>query len=160
MVAITGTLIVEVVVFLLTIWLLKRWGWGALLGVMDARKKRIADGIAAAEEGRRELAEAETRAEKAVEEARARATEIIDNANRRARELVDVARGEAEEARTHEVERARVEVEQAARQAREALRGDFARISAAAAGRILNAELDPEKHASLVDEFAEQLANG
>lgn len=160
MVAITGTLIVEIIIFLVTIWLLKRWFWAPLLGVMDARRKRIADGIAAAEEGERKLAEAEGETRKAIEEARARATEIIDNANRRAREVVDAARGEAEAERARELERARAEVEQAARQAREALRGDFARISAAAAGRILAEELDPKKHASLVDEFAEKLFNG
>jgi F-type H+-transporting ATPase subunit b len=160
MVAITGTLLVEIVIFLVTIWLLKRWLWGPLLAAMDARRKRIAEGIAAAEEGRRELAEAETRAERAIEEARSRANGIIDNANRRAREVVDAARGEAESERTREVERAQGEINQAAHQAREDLRGDFARISAAAAGRILSKELDPEKHASLVDEFAEQLFNG
>lgn len=160
MVAITGTLIVEIVVFLVTIWLLKRWLWGPLMGVMDARKKRIADGIAAAEEGQRDLAEAEQRAEKAVEEARSRAGEILDNANRRAREVVDAAHAEAEAEREREVQRAREEINQAARQARESLRGDFARISAAAAGRILDKEIDPRKHEALVDDFAEQLANG
>ncbi|HEX5313868.1 MAG TPA: F0F1 ATP synthase subunit B [Gammaproteobacteria bacterium] len=160
MVAITGTLIVQIVVFLVTIWLLKRLGWAWLVGQIDERRKRIAEGIAAGEEGRRALAEAESQAAKAIEEARARATEIIDNANRRAREVVDAARVEAEGERGRELERARAEIEQAARQARENLRGDFARISAAAAGRILNEELDPAKHAALVDEFAEKLFHG
>jgi F-type H+-transporting ATPase subunit b len=160
MVAITGTLIVQIVVFLVTIWLLKRWLWGPLMGVMDARKKRIADGIAAAEEGQRKFAEAESEAAKAIEEARRRATEILDNANRRSREIADDARAEAEDQKNREVERARGEIEQATQQARESLRGDFARVSAAAAGRILAKEIDPDKHAALVDEFAEQLFNG
>lgn len=160
MVAITGTLIVEIVIFLVTIWLLKRWFWGPLMGAMDARRKRIADGIAAAEEGQRQLADAEKGAEKAIEEARQRATEILDGANRRSREIIDAARAEAEEEKAREVERARGEIEQATHQAREKLRGDFARVSAAAAGRILSKEIDPDKHAALVDEFAEQLFSG
>ncbi|MGH8225784.1 MAG: F0F1 ATP synthase subunit B [Gammaproteobacteria bacterium] len=160
MVAITGTLIVQIIVFLLLIWFLKAKLWGPLMTVMDARKKRIADGIAAAEQGQRELAEAEVRVAEAIEEARKRATEIIDNSNRRAREIVEAARVEAEGERTRELERARGEIEHAARQARESLRGDFARVSAAAAGRILAYELDEKKHASLVDEFAEELFNG
>ncbi|HEB81055.1 MAG TPA: ATP synthase F0 subunit B, partial [Chromatiales bacterium] len=93
------------------------------------------------------------------EEARQRAGEIIDNSNRRAREIVAVARSEAEAERGRELERARVEIDQTVRQARETLRGDFARISAAAAGKILGRELDPEVHASLVDEFVEKLYN-
>ena len=160
MVAITGTLIVQIVAFLILIWILKRFLWGPLMAVMDDRKKRIADGIAAAEQGRKELEEAEVRVAEAIEEARRRATEIIDNSNRRAREIVDAARVEAEGERTRELERARTEIEQSARQARESLRGEFARISAAAAGRILERELDPKAHAALVDEFAEKLFNG
>lgn len=160
MVSITMTLVVEIFVFLVTVWLLKRWLWGPLLRAMDARRKRIADGIAAGEKGERQLAEAKRDAEKAVEEARLRATEILDNANRRAREVVDTAHAEAQAERTRAVERARGEIEQSAQQARESLRADFARISAAAAGRLLEKELDPEKHAALIDEFAEQLARG
>ena len=160
MVAITGTLIVQIIVFLALIWFLKRFLWGRLIGIMDERRKRIADGIAAAEKGQRELEQAEARAEEAIEEARRRATEIIDNSNRRGREIIEAARSEAEAERARELDRAREEIDQASRQARESLRGDFARIAAAAAGRILEREIDPETHASLVDEFAEKLANG
>ena len=160
MVAITGTLIVQIIVFLALIWVLKRFLWGPLIGIMDERRKRIADGIAAAEKGQRELEQAEARAEEAIEEARRRATEIIDNSNRRGREIIEAARSEAEAERARELDRAREEIDQASRQARESLRGDFARIAAAAAGRILEREIDPGTHASLVDEFAEKLANG
>ncbi|MDN5939807.1 MAG: F0F1 ATP synthase subunit B, partial [Salinisphaera sp.] len=107
MVGITGTLIVEIIIFLVTIWLLKRWLWGPLLGVMDARSKQIADGIAAGEKGQRKLLESERQAQEAIEEARQRATKVIDNANRRAQEVVDAARSEAEAERAREVQRAR-----------------------------------------------------
>lgn len=160
MVAITGTLIVQIVVFLFAIWLLKRWLWGPLMAVMDERKKRVADGIAAAEKSQKELEQAEARAAEAIEEARHRATEIIDNSNRRGREIVEAARDEAEAERTRELNRAREEIEQASRKAREELRGDFARIAAAAAGRILEREIDPETHTALVEQFAEKLFNG
>ncbi len=159
MVALTGTLIVQIIVFLVLIWFIKAFLWKPLISVMDDRKKHIADGIAAAERGRKELEQAGTRVEQAIEEARQRAGEIIDNSNRRAREIVAVARSEAEAERGRELERARVEIDQTVRQARETLRGDFARISAAAAGKILGRELDPEVHASLVDEFVEKLYN-
>lgn len=160
MVAITGTLIVQIVVFLILIWILKRFLWGPLVGMMDERKKRIADGIAAADQGQKELAQAAVHAGEAIDEARRRATEIIDNSNRRAREIVDAARSEAEAERGRALDRAREEIEQASRQARESLRSDFARIAAAAAGRILEREIDPRTHVALVDEFAEKLFHG
>lgn len=158
MVALTGTLLVQIVVFLTLIWFIKAFLWKPLIGVMDDRKKHIADGIAAAEQGRKELERAETQVERAIEEARQRANEIVDNSNRRAREIVASARGEAEAERGRELERAREEIDQMVRQARETLRGDFARISAAAASKILGRELDPKAHASIVDEFAEELS--
>ena len=96
MVAITGTLLVQIIVFLTLIWFIKAFLWKPLIGVMDDRKKHIADGIAAAEQGRKELERAEARVERAIEEARQRANEIVDNSNRRAREIVASARGEAE----------------------------------------------------------------
>ncbi len=107
--------------------------WGPLMSVMDARKKRIADGIAAAEQGQWELEEAEERVAEAIEEARRRATEIIDNSNRRAREIVDAARIEAEGERTRELERARTRSNSPRVRHAKACVASFARVSAAAA---------------------------
>lgn len=154
------TLIFEVIAFLAFIYSFKRFLWKPIVNALEQRQKTIADGLAAAEEGKQALAAGEERAEKWIAEARERATEIIDNANRRGSEIVEQARAEAEDERRREVQRAHAEIEQAARQAREALRADFARVAAEAAGRILEREIDPKRHQTLVEEMAEGFANG
>ncbi len=154
------TLIFEAIAFVAFIYSFKFFFWKPIINALENRKKTIAEGLAAAEEGRRELAAAEQRSEKWIAEARERATEIIDNANRRASEIVEQARGEAEAERRREVERAHAEIEQASRQAREVLRTEFARIAAEAAGRILEHEVDPKRHEALVEEMTESLARG
>jgi len=154
------TLVFEVIAFLAFIYSFKRWLWKPIVNALEQRQKTIADGLAAAEDGRRELADAEKRAEEWIAKARERATEIIDNANRRGSEIVEQARAEAEAERRREVERAHAEIEQASSRAREELRSEFARVAAQAAGRILEREIDPKRHEALVDEMAENLANG
>ncbi len=62
---------------------------------MDERAKRIADGLAAAEKGQKDLAQAKTKAEELIREARARAVQIEDQARHRANELIDQAKGAA-----------------------------------------------------------------
>lgn len=154
------TLAFEVVAFLLFIYLMKRFAWKPIVNALEGRQKTIAESIAAAERGRREMEEAEKRAEQVIAEARRRANEIIDGSNKRAAEIVEEARGAAEAERTREVERAKAEIDQSTRQAREALRGQFARIAAEAAGRILQREIDPKRHQSLIEEVAKGFVNG
>ncbi len=154
------TLVFEIIAFLAFIYLFKRFLWKRIIGTLADREKTIADGLAAAAKGQRDLAEAEKRAEEALAEARRKASEIIESANRRASEIVEQAHGEAETARRREVERAQAEIEQASRQAREVLRGDFARIASLAAGKIIEREIDPKQHQTLIEEMTENLVNG
>lgn len=154
------TLVFEIIAFLAFIYTFKRFLWKPIIDALANREKTIADGLAAAAKGQRDLAEAEERAEEAVAEARRKASEIIESANRRAGEIVDQAHAEAEAARHREVERAQAEIEQASRQAREVLRGDFARIAGMAAGKIIEREVDAKQHQTLIEEMTESLVNG
>lgn len=154
------TLLFEIIAFLAFIYSFKRFLWKPIIDALANREKTIADGLAAAAKGQKDLAEAEKRAEEALAEARRKASEIIDSANRRAGEIIEQAHGEAENARRREVERAQAEIEQASRQAREVLRGDFARIAGLAAGKIIEREIDPRQHQALIEEMTENLVNG
>lgn len=154
------TLVFEIIAFFAFIYTFKRFLWKPIIDTLAKREKTIADGLAAAAKGQRDLAEAEKRAEAALAEARRKAGEIIESANKRAGEIVDQAHGEAENARRRQVERAQAEIEQASRQAREVLRGDFARIASEAASKIIQREVDPKQHQTLIEEMTENLANG
>src|SRR5205807_10357115 len=78
-------------VFAVLVYGTMKWIWPLILGAMEERSRKIAAGLAAAEEGEKELSEARSKAETIVREARERARHIIEQAQRAARALVEHA---------------------------------------------------------------------
>ncbi|MDN5848764.1 MAG: F0F1 ATP synthase subunit B [Nitrococcus sp.] len=157
MVAITGTLIVQIAVFLALIWVLRRWLWGPLLGVMDERKKRIADGLAAAERGEHHLELADKRAREALREAKEQASEIIASAQRRADEIIDAAKVDAHTEGERIIVSARSEIEQQINLAREDLRRQVVALAIQGAERVLRREVDAAANEDVLEQLATQL---
>ena len=89
------TLIVQMLVFIVLIWFTMKFVWPMILGPMEERSKKIAQGLAAADRGEQSLAHAKEQADAIIREARERATQIIDQAQHRANELVEEAKGVA-----------------------------------------------------------------
>ena len=151
------TLIVQMIVFIVLVWFTMKFVWPMILGPMEERSKRIAAGLAAAEKGREELAQAHERAEAVVREARERANLIIDQAQHRANELVEQAKGTATAEGRRLVEAAKQQIELEASHAREALRREVATIAVSAASKVLEREIDPRAHADLLSKLATQI---
>jgi F-type H+-transporting ATPase subunit b len=107
------TLVIQMVVFALLIWFTMKVIWPPILGLMEARSKKIALGLAAAEKGQQDFANAEQRAEGVVTEARVRANEIIDQAQRRSNDMVEAARVKALEEGERLVTAARAQIDPA-----------------------------------------------
>ncbi len=154
---ISVTLIVQMVTFAVLIVFVKRYLWGPLTAVMERRQKRIADGLAAADQGRKALDEAERKQEEILAIARERAAEILDQAERRSREIIDEARERARAEGEHAMALARAEAEAEMNRAREQLRGDVARLALAGAERIVEREIDGRLHERLLEEVVAQL---
>jgi F-type H+-transporting ATPase subunit b len=151
------TLIVQMIVFIVLVWFTMKFVWPMILGPMEERSKRIAAGLAAAEKGREELAQARDRAEAVIREARERATQIIDQAQHRANDLVEQAKGTATAEGRRLVEAAKQQIELEASHAREALRREVATIAVSAASKVLEREIDPRAHADLLSKLATQI---
>ena len=151
------TLIVQMIVFIVLVWFTMKFVWPMILGPMDERSKKIAAGLAAAEKGREELAQARDRAEAIVREARERATQIIDQAQHRANDLVEQAKGTATAEGRRLVEAAKQQIDLEASHAREALRREVATIAVSAASKVLEREIDPRAHADLLSKLATQI---
>ncbi len=154
---ISVTLIVQMVTFAVLIVFVKRYLWGPLTAIMERRQKRIADGLAAADQGRKALDEAQRQQEEILVLARERAAEILDQAERRSREIIDEARERARAEADHAMALVRAEAESEMNRAREQLRGDVARLALAGAERIVEREIDARLHERLLDEVAAQL---
>jgi F-type H+-transporting ATPase subunit b len=151
------TLIVQMIVFILLIWFTMKVVWPMILGPMNERETRIAQGLAAAEEGEKELAEARGKADVIVREARERANQIIDHAQHRANELVEEAKGTASAEGARLVAAAQQQIELDTSRARESLRREVAGIAVGAASKLLGREIDARTHAELLDKLAAQI---
>ena len=89
------TLVIQMLVFVILVWFTMKFVWPIILGAMEERSRKIAQGLAAAEKGQQELAQARTNADGIIREARERANQIIDQAQHRANDLVEQAKGTA-----------------------------------------------------------------
>lgn len=151
------TLFVQMIVFTLLIIATMKWIWPPILGAMQERQRKIAQGLAAAEKGEQSLAEARGQADVIIREARERANQIIDHAQHRANELVEEAKGTAGVEGARLVAAAQQEIELETTRARESLRREVAGIAVGAASKLLGREIDPRTHADLLDKLATQI---
>jgi F-type H+-transporting ATPase subunit b len=154
---ITATLFAQAAVFALFIAFTVKFIWPFMLRAIEARQKTIADGLAAAEEGKRSLEVSARQAEEQVRKARERATEVIAQAERRAVQLIEEAKLAARTEGERELAAAKAEIEQELARAREQLRDQVAMLAVAGAEKILRREVDAKAHAQLLEEIKRQL---
>jgi len=154
---INATIIGQAIVFLILIWFTVKFIWPPLLQAVEARQKKIADGLAAAERGQNELQSAHGQAEAVVNEARQKAVKIIEQANKRSAEIVEEARGTAIAEGQRLVGDAKQEIVLEQGRARDALRQDVAKLAVAGASRLLEREIDPKAHAELIEKLAREI---
>jgi len=151
------TLIGQSITFALFVWFCYAYIWPPLVNAMAARKKQIADGLAAAERGQHEQELAEKKAAEQLKQAKGQAADIIAQAQKRATEIVDEAKNDA---RT-EAERiklgASAEIEQEVNRAREGLRKEVVALAISGAEKVLKREVDAKAHAATLEEMAAQL---
>ena len=151
------TLIAQAVAFALFIWFTVRFVWPPLLRAIEARQKSVADGLAAAEQGRKSLEQAGKQAGDEISTARSRAAEIVAQAEKRAAQMVEEAKNAAKEEGNREKAAAQAEIAQQVTRAREQLRDHVASLAVAGAEKILRREVDAKAHAELLDSIKKQL---
>lgn len=145
-------LVIQLVAFLVFIWLLWKFAVGPITNVIDQRSERIRESIQAAERMQAELKETQSRNEEALLEARREGQEIVAGARKSGEELIAKARDEAGTQADEYLTRAQETLRQETVQARQQLRQEVADLAVLAAGRIIRKELDPQSQARLIEE--------
>ena len=154
---INATLFAQAIVFFAFIFVTVKYVWPMLQEKIDARTKTIADGLAAAEQGKKSLEVSGKQAEQAIQEARSRAAEIIAQAERRDAQMVEEAKSAARSEGEREKAAAKADIQQEVSRAREQLRAQVAALAVAGAEKILRREVDARAHAELLDGIKKQL---
>ena len=154
---ITATLIGQMIVFMVLVWFIKGVMWEPMLEAMQARQKRIADGLAAAEQGKHEEELAKQKAIDELKAAKEEAAEIVNRAQKRANEIVEEAKDSAKEEAGRVAQAAQAELEQEVTRAREGLREQVSTLAVSGAEKILGKEIDAKAHAKALDDLAAQI---
>jgi F-type H+-transporting ATPase subunit b len=151
------TLFAQAIVFAAFIWFTVKFVWPPMLRAIEARQKTIADGLAAAEQGKKSLEASSKQADLAIQEARGRAADIVAQAEKRAAQLVEEAKTAAKTEGDREKAAAKADIQQEVSRAREQLREQVAALAVAGAAKILSREVDAKAHADLLDGIKKQL---
>ena len=151
------TLIAQVISFSAFIWFTVKFVWPFMLRAIETRQKTIADGLAAAEQGRKSLETSTRQADEEIKRARDRAAEILSQAEKRATQMIDEAKNAAKEEGGREKAAAKAEIEQEVTRAREQLRDRVASLAVAGAEKILRREVDAKAHGEILESIKRQL---
>ena len=154
---ITVTLIIQMLVFMIFVWVVMKFIWPIILGAMNEREKKIAAGLATAEQGQKDLSEAKSRADEVIKEARTRAQAIESQAQARASQIVEEARKAASLEGEKALAAAKSQIELESNRARDSLRGQVVSLAVAGAKRVLEREVDAKTHGELLDQLAAKL---
>ena len=154
---ITVTLLAQMIAFGLLIWFVNKVMWGPLSGIMEARQKRIADGLAAAEKGKHEEELAKKKAVEVIKDAKVQAADIVAQGQKRASEIVEEAKETARTEGERIVTSANADIEREINQAKEALRMQVASIAVAGAEKVLKREIDAKSHDALLNDLAAEI---
>jgi F-type H+-transporting ATPase subunit b len=83
-VSITGTLIIQVIVFLILVGFTMKFVWPPIAAALDERARKIAEGLAAADKAKSELAAADQKVEQELAKSRTETAALLADAERRA----------------------------------------------------------------------------
>jgi F-type H+-transporting ATPase subunit b len=156
-VSITATLIIQMIVFLILVGFTMKYLWPPITAALDERARKIADGLAAADKAKAELAAADRRVEEELAKSRNQTATLLADAERRAQAIVEEAKGRATEEANKIIAAARAEAEQQSVHAREALRDQVAALAVKGAEQILRKDVNAGVHADLLNRLKTEL---
>lgn len=154
---INATLFVQMLTFALFVWFTMKFVWPPITKALEERRDTIAEGLSAAERGKRELELAQHRVVDELREAKQNAAEIIDRANRRAGNIIDEAKNQARIEGQRQAKLAQEQIQRDMNQVKEGLRQQLAGLAVAGAEKILEKEVDSSTHSSLLDKLVEEI---
>ncbi|HZX77478.1 F0F1 ATP synthase subunit B [Lysobacter sp.] len=147
----------QMITFIVLIWFTMKFIWPPLNKAIEERQQKIAEGLAAAEQSQKNLAQAQQSVDAELRAARTKANEIIEQAHQRANQIVDQAKNDAIAEANRQKAAAEAEIAAASNRAREELRKQVSTLAVSGAEKLLKREIDANAHKALLDELAAQL---
>lgn len=154
---INATLLGELIAFIFFVWFCMKYVWPPIIGAIEERQQKIADGLAASERGEKDLELAQAKATDQLKEAKAQAADIIEQAKKRGSAIVDEETQRGHSEREKIIAQGYSEVEAERNRTKEELRQQVAVLAIAGAEKILEREIDAAAQSDIVAKLVAEL---
>ena len=151
------TLVGQLIAFAIFVWFCMKFVWPPITGAMDARQKKIAEGLDAAGRAEQDLKLAQEKASQTLRESKQTAAEILEKANKTANEIVEEAKQQARAEGERLIASAKTEIELEVSRVKEELRSQVSALAVTGAEKILESSIDSKAHNKLVEQLTAQL---
>ncbi|SQI44362.1 F-type ATPase subunit b [Leminorella richardii] len=152
-----ATILGQAIAFVLFVWFCMKYVWPPIMSAIEKRQKEIADGLASAEQAKKDLSLAQANVTDQMSQAKAEALVIIEQANKRKTQIVEEAKAEAEQEREKILAQAKAEIDAERKRAREELRKQVAMLAIAGAEKIIERSVDEAANSDIVDKLVAEL---
>ena len=147
-----GLMVWTIITFLIVLWVLRRFAFGRIQGMIDQRRDRIREALDEADKAREEARELRELVRREREEALADRERILDESRRQAQRQFDQARDQADTDLKERLEKNREELDAENARLREQIRRDVVELTLLAAEKVTGKVLDEEDQRRLIDE--------
>ena len=151
------TMLAQAIAFFIFFWFSLKYIWPPLQRVLEERQAKIAEGLNAAEAGKRALIEAEAKTESAMKEAKDRSQSMFSDGERRANQIIEQAKLTAKTEADRILAAAQEQIKLEVNKAKSGLREQVAQLAVAGAEKILKREINAAAHADMLTELKAQL---
>lgn len=152
-----ATLLGELIAFAVFVLFCMKFVWPPLIGAIEARQQKIADGLAASDRAEQDLRLVQEKVKQQLAEAKTQASALIDQAKKREQQIIDEASVKAQSEREKILAQAKAEIDAERIKAREELRKQVAVLAVAGAERILQRSIDAAAHSDILDKLVAEL---
>ncbi len=154
---INATIVIQAIVFGILVWFTMSYVWPPIMKALDERAQKVADGLAAADKAKADLASMNKKVEQELSASRNDAAVRLADAERRAQGIIEEAKAKAVEEGNKIIAAAQAEAQQQVSRARDSLRDEVASLAVKGAEQILRKEVNANVHADLLNRLKAEL---
>lgn len=152
------TLLGQMLTFALFVWFTMKYVWPPMTKALSDRQKKIADGLAAADQGEKSLELADRTVAELLSEAKLKSAHIVEEANKRAQQMLSIAKDAAREESQKIINHAHAQVEQEVMKAKQELQAQLGNLAVDIAEKLLRHTIDREQHQQFIADAIKEVA--
>lgn len=141
----------QLITFVIVLLILRKFVFGKLIAVLDARQKAVDDSLAGAAKIEKELKSTQKTVASMLAEARKEADEVLSASHKEASQIIEAAEVKASERAEHIVKEAKAQMDVELGKARDALKAETVKLVASATEKIIHEKLNPETDSKLIN---------